>query len=342
MFMSINPLRRVTHGQPYGPAYGPLAVAICGALALLSLTADARAQNYPTHPVRMIVPFAPAGPTDVFARLVGIKLSERLGQQFYIENMGGAGGNLGMGAAARAAPDGHTILFVSTSFIVNPSLFAKIPYDPYKDLAPVTLAAVSPNILTVNNSLPANNVKELIAYLKANPAKFSFASAGLGTTPHLSGELFKYSQQLDLVHVPFAGSAPAVGAALAGHIPIAFTVITPAVPLVREGKIRALAVTTPKRSPALPNVPTLAEAGLADQEADTMQGILVPAGTPKPIIDLLHKQIVAIMELPDVKEKLVALGFETVASTPEAFADRIKMEIPKWGKVIKDANIKTE
>ena len=337
MFMSINPLCCATHGR----AHGLLAVVISGALALLCSFGNARAQNYPNHPVRMIVPFAPAGPTDVFARLLAIKLAERLGQQFYVENMGGAGGNLGMGAAARAAPDGHTILFVSTSFIVNPSLFAKIPYDPHKDLAPVTLAAVSPNILTVNNSLPANNVKELIAFLKANPGKYSFAS-GLGTTPHLSGELFKYSQQLDLVHVPFAGSAPAVGAALAGHIPIAFTVITPAVPLVREGKVRALAVTTPKRSPALPDVPTLTEAGLPDQEADTMQGILVPAGTPKPIIDLLHREIVAIMELPDVKEKLAALGFETVASTPEAFADRIKNEIPKWGKVIKDANIRTE
>src|SRR6185503_16235162 len=235
------------------------------ALSLL-LTGAAAAQNYPAHPVRMIVPFAPAGPTDVFARLLAQKLAAKLGQQFYVENMAGAGGNLGMGAAARSAPDGYTIVFVSTSFIVNPSLFQKIPYDPYKDFAPVTLAAISPNLLSINPTLPANNVKELVAFLKANPGKYSFASAGLGTTPHLSGELFRLSQHVDIVHVPFNGSAPAAGSALAGHIPIAFTVITPAVPLVKEGKLRALAVTTPKRSPALPDVPTLAEAGLPDQE----------------------------------------------------------------------------
>jgi tripartite-type tricarboxylate transporter receptor subunit TctC len=300
------------------------------------------AQTYPTRPVRIIVPFAPAGPTDVFARLLVQKLSQNLGQQFYIENQVGAGGNIGMGNAARAAPDGYTIVFVSTSYIVNPSLYAKIPYDPFKDFAPVTLAAISPNVLTVHPSIPAQTVKELIAEIKANPSKYSFASAGLGTTPHLSGELFKLSQGLDLVHVPFNGSAPAIQSALAGHTPIAFTVVTPVVPQVKEGKLRALAVTTPKRSPALPDVPTLAEAGLPDQEADTMQGILVPAGTPKAIIDLLHSEIVKVMALPDVKERMAVLGFEPVANMPEEFAARIKAEIPKWGKVIRDANIKAE
>jgi tripartite-type tricarboxylate transporter receptor subunit TctC len=300
------------------------------------------AQPYPTRPVRIIVPFAPAGPTDVFARLLVQKLSQNLGQQLYIENQVGAGGNIGMGNAARAAPDGYTIVFVSTSFIVNPSLHAKIPYDPFKDFAPVTLAAVSPNALTVHPSFPAMDVRELIAHVRANPGKYSFASAGLGTTPHLSGELFKLSQGLDLVHIPFNGSAPAIQSALAGHTPIAFTVVTPVVPQVKEGKLRALAVTTPKRSSALPEVPTLAEAGLPDQEADTMQGILVPAGTPKAIIDLLHREIVQVMTLPDVKERMAVLGFEPVANTPEEFAARIKLEIPKWAKVIRDANIKTE
>jgi tripartite-type tricarboxylate transporter receptor subunit TctC len=302
----------------------------------------ARGQTYPTRPVRIIVPFAPAGPTDVFARLLVQKLSQNPGQQFYIENQVGAGGNIGMGNAARAAPDGYTIVFVSTSYIVNPSLYAKIPYDPFKDFAPVTLAAISPNVLTVHPSIPARTVKELIAEIKANPGKYSFASAGLGTTPHLSGELFKLSQGLDLVHVPFNGSAPAIQSTLAGHTPIAFTVVTPVVPQVKEGKLRALAVTTPKRSPALPDVPTLAEAGLPDQEADTMQGILVPAGTPKAIIDLLHSEIVKVMALPDVKERMAVLGFEPVANMPEEFAARIKAEIPKWGKVIRDANIKAE
>jgi tripartite-type tricarboxylate transporter receptor subunit TctC len=302
----------------------------------------ARGQTYPTRPVRIIVPFAPAGPTDVFARLLVQKLSQNPGQQFYIENQVGAGGNIGMGNAARAAPDGYTIVFVSTSYIVNPSLYAKIPYDPFKDFAPVTLAAISPNVLTVHPSIPARTVKELIAEIKANPSKYSFASAGLGTTPHLSGELFKLSQGLDLAHVPFNGSAPAIQSTLAGHTPIAFTVVTPVVPQVKEGKLRALAVTTPKRSPALPDVPTLAEAGLPDQEADTMQGILVPAGTPKAIIDLLHSEIVKVMALPDVKERMAVLGFEPVANMPEEFAARIKAEIPKWGKVIRDANIKAE
>jgi tripartite-type tricarboxylate transporter receptor subunit TctC len=302
----------------------------------------ARAQTYPTRPVRIIVPFAPAGPTDVFARLLVQKLSENLGQHFYIENQVGAGGNIGMGNAARAVPDGYTIVFVSTSYIVNPSLYAKVPYDPLKDFAPVTLAAVSPNVLTVHPSIPAKTVKELIAEIKANPGKYSFASAGLGTTPHLSGELFKLSQGLDLVHVPFNGSAPAIQSTLAGHTPIAFTVVTPVVPQVKEGKLRALAVTTPKRSPALPDLPTLAEAGLPDQEADTMQGILVPAGTPKAIIDLLHSEIVKVIALPDVKEQMAVLGFEPVANTPEEFAARIKAEIPRWGKVIHDANIKAE
>lgn len=297
------------------------------------------AQDYPTRPVRIIVPFAPGGPTDVFARLLAQQLSTVFGQQFYVENQAGAGGNIGMGNAARAAPDGHSIVFVSTSYIVNPSLYPKIPYDPYADFAPVTLAAISPNVLTVHPSIPAHSVQELIAFLRANPGKYSFASAGLGTTPHLSGELFKLSQGLDLVHAPFNGSAPAITSTLGGHTAIAFTVLTPAVPHVKEGKLRALAVTTAKRSPALPEVPTLAEAGLPDQEADTMQGILVPAGTPKPIVASLHQAIVTIMAAPEIKDRMLALGFEPIASTPDEFSARIKIEIPKWEKVIRASNI---
>jgi tripartite-type tricarboxylate transporter receptor subunit TctC len=316
-----------------------LAMAMRAAALLLLLSGAAQAESYPSHPVRFIVPFAPAGPTDVFARLMAQKLSAKLGQQFFVENQTGAGGNLAMGNGARSAPDGYTVLFVSTSFTVNPSLFAKIPYDPYKDFAPVTLAAVSPNLLSVHPSIPAQNVKELIAFLRTHPGKYSFASPGLGTTAHLSGELFKLSQELDLVHVPFTGSGPAIQSALAGHTPIAFTVITPAIEQVKAGTLRGLAVTTPKRSTALPDVPTLAEAGLPDQESDTLQGVLVPAGTPKPVIDLLHREILDAMAQPDVKEKMAALGFERVASTPDEFAARIRAEIPKWGKVIREANI---
>ena len=316
-----------------------LAAGICAVVLLSPLSGAAQAQSYPSHPVRFLVPFAPAGPTDVFARIVAQKLSAKLGQQFFVENQTGAGGNLAMGNGAHAAPDGYTVVFVSTSFTVNPSLFAKTPYDPYKDFAPVTLAAVSPNILTVHPSIPAQNVKELIAFLKAHPGKYSFASPGIGTTAHLSGELFRFSQELDLVHVPFTGSGPAIQSALAGHTPVAFTVITPAIEQVKAGMLRGLAVTTPKRSQALPDVPTLAEAGLPDQESDTLQGVLVPAGTPKPIIELLHREILDAMAQPDVKEKMEPLGFEKIGSTPDEFATRIKTEIPKWGKVIREANI---
>jgi tripartite-type tricarboxylate transporter receptor subunit TctC len=314
-------------------------IAAVGAIALPS---SAVAQSYPTRQVRLIVPFAPGGPTDVFARLLAQKLSVNLGHQFYIENMAGGGANIGMGAAARSAPDGHTILFVTTSFMVNPSLHAKIPYDPYKDFAPVTLAAISPNILIVHPSVPAKTIPELIAFLKANPGKYSFASPGVGTTPHLSGELFKLSQHLDLVHVPFNGSGPAIGSAIAGHTPIAFTGIAPAIPLVREGKLRALAVTSSNRSSAMPDVPTLAEGGLADQEADTLQGILVPAGTPAATIEILHREIIKVMASHEIKERMAELGFEIVASTPDEFSARIKSEIPKWARVIRSANIKTE
>jgi tripartite-type tricarboxylate transporter receptor subunit TctC len=315
---------------------------LTGAGSAIAFPFSTLAQSYPTRPVRVIVPFAPGGPTDVFARLLAQKLSVNLGHQFYIENLAGGGANIGMGAAARSAPDGHTIVFVTTSFMVNPSLHAKTPYDPYKDFAPVTLAATSPNILSVHPSVPAKTVGELIAFLKANPGKYSFASPGLGTTPHLSGELFRLSQKLDLVHVPFNGSGPAIGSAVAGHTPIAFTGIAPAVPQIKEGKLRALAVTSSKRSSALADVPTLAESGLADQEADTLQGILVPAGTPTATIEILHREIIKVMALPEIKERMAELGFETVGSTPDEFSARIRSEIPKWGKVIRDANIKAD
>ena len=312
------------------------------AAALPAVMPFAWAQAYPTRPVRVIVPFAPGGPTDVLARIVAQKLSQSFGQQFYIENQAGVGGNLGMGAGARAIPDGYTITAVSGSYVVNPSLYPQIPYDPYKDFAPVTLAAVSPNVLVVHPSIPAGNVKELIAFLRANPGKYSFAHPGKGTTSQLSGELFKQSQNLDIVSVPFNGSAPAIQAALAGHTLIAFTALTPAVPHVKEAMLRALAVTTPKRSPVLPDVPTLAEAGLLGQESDTIMGVLVPARTPQAIIALLHREVGNAMTQTDTAEKLAALGFEAVVSTPDEFAVRISTDIPKWAKVIQAANINEE
>jgi tripartite-type tricarboxylate transporter receptor subunit TctC len=292
--------------------------------------------------VRVIVPFSAGGPTDVFARIIAGNLSRNLGQQFYVENQPGAGGNLGMGAGARAAPDGYAITIVSTSYVVNPSLYPKIPYDPLKDFAPVTLAAATPNVLLVHPSIPASSVKELIAFLKENNGKYSYAHSGIGTTSHLSGEMFKHSQGIDLVSVPFNGAAPAVQSTLAGHTPIAFTVLTPAVPQVKEAKLRALAVTTPKRTPALPDVPTMAEAGLSDQESDTISGVLVPAHTPESIVDLLHREVGKAMTEADAAQKLASLGFDTIDSTPEEFSARIRADIPKWAKVIQTANIKVE
>jgi tripartite-type tricarboxylate transporter receptor subunit TctC len=318
---------------------------ILAALALLVAPATVQAQNagnYPDKPVRIIVPFAPAGPTDVVARLIAQKLSERLGKQFYIDNIVGAGGNNGMGQAARAPADGYTILFVSSSFVVNPSLYPKIPYDPFKDFAPITVAGDAPNALLVNPAVPAKTVAELVDYIKKNPGKVSYGSAGTGTTPHLSGELFRLTLKLDIVHVPFSGAGPAIQALAGDHTPMAFTSLPPAIPLITEGKIRPLAVTAAKRAAALPDVPTLSEAGLPDQEADTMQAVLVPAGTPRPIVDLLYREIKAIVALPDIKERFETLGLDPIANTPEEFSAQIKVEIAKWGKVIHGANIRME
>src|SRR5262245_25196470 len=316
------------------------------AVALLSFsdcTSGVAAQEtYPDRPVRIIVPFAPAGPGDVMARLLAQKLSEDLGKQFYIENQPGAGGNIGMANAARAAPDGYTILVTSSALVVNPSLYEKLSYDPLKDFTPVSIAGVSPNVLVVHPSLPVNSVKELIEFIRSHPTTNNFATPGAGTTPHLSGELFRVSLGLDLIPVPFNGAAPALQSKVGGHTPIAFTALPPATPLIKDGKLRALAVTSSARSPVLPGVPTMAEAGLNEQEADTLQGVLVPAGTPQPIVDLLHREIVKIVEMPDVKERFAATGFDPVANTPAEFAAQMRVEVAKWGKVIKAAGIRLE
>jgi len=310
------------------------------AIAAAVLAAGAvQAASYPDHPVKIVVPFAPAGPTDVMARLIAQKLSESLKQQFYVENHPGAGGNIGMVQVAKSAPDGYTILVASSSFVVNPSLYAKNPYDAFKDFAPVTLAAASPNILVVNADFPAKTVKELVELVTKNPGKYNYAMPGTGTTPHLAGELFKLTFKLDLATVPFNGAGPAIQSAVAGHTPIAFTALPPTAPQVQGGKLRGLAITATKRSSALPDVPTMIEAGVNGQESETMQGIFLPAGTPKDIVDLLNREIAKAMALPDVKEKCAQLGFDVVANSPDEFTLYIKKEVEKWGKVIKEANI---
>jgi tripartite-type tricarboxylate transporter receptor subunit TctC len=310
--------------------------------ATLVCAGSALAQTYPSHPVRMIVPFAAGGPTDVIARIVAQKLSETWGQQIYTENVPGGGGNTGAAMAARAPADGYTILVVSTGFIVNPSMYAKVPYDPIKDFSPVTLVASSPNVLSVYPQVPAKSVRELIDLVKANPGKFSFAQPGTGSTPHLAGELFKLKFGLDLVTVPFNGAALAINSAMGGHTPVVFTALPPAMANIKDGKLRGLAVLSLKRAAVLPEVPTMAEAGVPDQESDTLTGVVAPAGTPKEIIDRWHDEIVRVVALPDVKQRLEDLGFEPVADTPAHFGERIKTEIAKWAKVVHDANIKAE
>jgi len=311
------------------------ATALCAAIGLT----PASAAGYPDHPVKVIVPFAAGGPTDVMARLIAQKMSEDLKQQFYVENRPGAGGNIGMAEAARAAPDGYTILVASSSFVVNPSLYAHAPYDPFKDFAPITLAAASPNILVVNSKFPAKTVKELIDILRKNPGKYTIANPGIGTTPQLAAELFKLELKLDATSVPFGGAGPAIQSAVAGHTPIAFTALPPTSPQVKAGALRGLAVTSAKRSPALPDVPTLAEAGIKSQQSETMQGVFAPAKTPADVVALLNKEIAKVMAMPDVKVKCATLGFDPVADSPEQFTTYIKGEVAKWGKVIKDAKI---
>jgi len=311
------------------------------AFALLA-AGQAAAQTYPSRPVRLIVPFAAGGPTDVIARIVAQKLSESWGQQLYVEDVPGAGGNTGTAMAAKAAPDGYTILVVSTGFIVNPSMYAKVPYDPIKDFSPITLVASSPNVLSVNPEVPAKSVRELIDLVKRSPGKYSFAQPGTGSTPHLAGELFKLKFGLDLVMVPFNGAALAINSTLGGHTPIVFTALPPAMANIRDGKLRGLAVLSPRRSAVLPDVPTMAEAGVPDQESDTLTGVVAPAGTPREIIERWHGDIVKLVALPDVKQRLQELGFESVADTPSQFGERIQTEIAKWAKVVHDANIKAD
>lgn len=310
--------------------------------ALAQNAATGAAAKYPDRPVRLLVGFAAGGPTDVIARIIGQRLSASLGQQFYVDDKPGAGGNIANAEAAKAAPDGYTLAVVSTGFMVNMSLYAKVPYDAVKDFAPITMVAYSPNVITVNPDVPAKTVKELIELIKANPNKYSFAGPGIGSTPHLSGELFKQKFNLDMVHVPFPGAAQAVSSALAGHTQIAFTALPPALANIKDGKLRALAVLAVKRVAELPDVPTMQEAGYPGQEADTLTGVLAPAGTPKEIVDLLNREIAKAVAEPDVTAHLIKLGFVPVANKPEEFGARIKSEMAKWGKVVHDAHLRIE
>lgn len=309
------------------------------ALAAAAGSRAAHAQAYPNRPVRIIVTTGPGGQGDITARLVAAKLTESLGQSFYVENIGGGGGNIAMGTAARAAPDGYTILGATSNLVTNVGLYAKIPYDPYKDFAPVSLMCSSPHLLTVHPSVPAQNIKELIALAKADPGKYSFASAGRGTPAHLAGELFKLTFNLDITHVPFSGGGPATQATVGGHVPLGVPALPTGITYVRGGQLRALALFSSRRASALPDVPTMLEASGKDLPADIINGFVVPTGTPQPIIDLLYREVVKVMAQPDTREKLAGMGFDPVASTPEEFWQWMKTELTRWGNVIRDAKI---
>jgi tripartite-type tricarboxylate transporter receptor subunit TctC len=314
---------------------------LAGAAAGLPLAARmSAAQAYPTRPVRIIVPFTAGGPATVMAHVIAQPLSESLGQSFYVENLPAGASNVGTATAAKSPADGYTLLVVTPSFVINPSLYAKLSYDPVKDFTPIILAVTSPHVLIVNPSFPANNVKELVALAKANPGKYSYASAGTGQSAQLAAELFKLAFGLDIVHVPFNGGAPAVNSTVGGHTPIAFNALPSAAPLIKEGKLRALAVTSGERAPEFPDVPTLAEAGAPGQESLYFQGVVAPAGTPKEIVDQLYRAIDKILARPEVKERLAAIGFGVTVGSPEDFGTQIKTETARWAKFIRDANIK--
>jgi tripartite-type tricarboxylate transporter receptor subunit TctC len=308
--------------------------------ASLPFVGTARAQAYPSRAVRVIVPVGAGGANDTSTRLMAQKLSESLKQQFYVENIAGGGGNIGMGQAMKAPADGYTLLSVAPSFVINPTLNPKTPFDPLRDFAPVTLVCATPTIIVGHDSLGVTTIKELIALLKAHSGKFSYSSAGTGTPAHLAGELFKADYGVDIIHVPFTGGGPAMNSTIGGHTPLSFPALSTAAPSILGGKVRGLAVMSPRRSPALPDVPTLVEAGLGDLQADVIVGIVAPAAVPRQVIDVLQREIVQALAQAEVKEKLAQLGLDPIGNSPDEFGAWIKAETAKWAKVIRDANIK--
>ncbi len=297
--------------------------------------APAQAQQYPGKPVRLIVPFPPGGGTDTLARIYGQKLAEIFGQQVVIDNRPGAGTNIGAEIAAKAPPDGYTLLMGNIAHAINVTLYNKLAYDFVKDFAPVTLLASTPNILVVHPSVPAKSVKELIALARARPGQLDYASSGGGSSSHLAAELFNNMAGVKMTHVPYKGGGPAVIALVGGQVSVGFATTPSVITHVKAGKMRGLGVTTAQRSPSTPELPTISEAGVPGYEAGTWYGLLVPAGTPKEIVARLHAESVKLLKLPDVKDRLDATGFEAIGNTPDQFAAYIRSEIEKWAKVVK-------
>jgi len=314
--------------------------------SLAALAAFALAQApaaYPSKPIRLVVPFPPGGATDILAREVAKHLTDAWGQSVVVDNRPGAGGNIGSELVAKAAPDGYTLEMGTVgTHAINASLYSKMPYDHIKDFVPVILVAGVPNVLEVNPSLPVNSVQELIAYAKANPNKLNFASSGAGTSIHLSGELFKVMAGVQMTHVPYKGSAPALADLIGGQVQLMFDNLPPSLPQIKAGKLRALAVTSAARAPALPDVPTVAEAGLPGFEASSWFGLLAPAGTPPAIVTKLNAEIAKWLTSPEAKEKLASVGANIAGGTPEDFARHIQAETAKWAKVVKESGAKVD
>lgn len=314
--------------------------ALIVALSVVPMTSGAVAQNaYPDHPIKVLVGYPPGGPVDIIARVVSDRLAEIWGKPVVVENVSGAGGNIAGDRVAKAAPDGYTLIMATNALLaINPSLYSQMTFDPNKDLIPISEAVDSPNILVVPNELPVKNVKELVAYARAHPGG-TFASAGVGTTQHLAGELFKAMAQVDIRHVPYRGAAPVITDLLAGRVTMYFGAVAPLIPLVKSGKVRALAITSEKRFAATPDLPTMIEAGYPGFVSVLSIGLMAPAGTPPAVIKNIHQASVKSLSTPEVRQKLAVIGMEVVNNSPEQFAAAIAAERPRWARIIKDAGI---
>ncbi len=329
------------------PRTGVLTGGVAGVLALLigaaaaALPASVAAQAYPVKPIRMIVNFPPGGGTDVTARLIQPWLSKELGQTIIIDNRGGAAGAVGAEIAARSTPDGYNVLWTLSSHTINPSLYGKLSFDTEKDFIAISLGANAPQLITVSNTVPVKDVRELIAYAKANPGKLSYASPGVGSPGHLAGELFKQQAGIDILHVPYKGAGPAIPDVISGNVQLLIATMSAGIPHVRAGKMRAIGVTSLKRSAGAPEIPAIAE-GLAGFEMPSWFGLLAPAGTPRPIIERLHQALTKVLAIPELRDQLIAQGADPVGNTPEQFRQQISEELKLWAKFIKQTGIKAE
>jgi tripartite-type tricarboxylate transporter receptor subunit TctC len=313
------------------------------AAGVLACAGAVHAQSYPSKSIRYVVPYAPGGSTDIVARVLALKLSEAMGQQVVVDNRPGAGGAIGADIVAKSPPDGYTMVTAVTSIMaINQFLYRKLPYDPEKDFAPVTQVGSLPLILVIHPSLPAKNVREFIAIAKAKPGQLNYGSSGVGTATHMTTELFKAMAGVDLVHIPYKGSGQVMGDVIGGQLALIFDQIVSSLPHVQGGKLRMLAITSAKRFPSLPDLPTIAESGVPGYESISWAGVAVPAGTPKEIVARLHAEIVKVLAMPDIRERFLRDGIETIGSTPEQFSEHIRRERIKWAKVVKDSGAKAD